>query len=140
MAVVKTWQSQQINVGSSWSFKLKLQAEVASWGCKLLTTIPIEDHNPNWRFEYADTSQIRSSGRLQPRFNCNIINCKRNKLQCWQKSEEMKLSKNYPKLSRHATTVIWWEYASISWVLITMSFYVIIVIGNCASGAKCQVQ
>ena len=121
-------------------FKLKLQTEVASWGCKLLTTMPIEDHNPNWRFEYADTSQIHSSGRLQPRFNCNIINCKRNKLQCQQKREEMKLSRNYPKLSRHATTVICCKYASISSVLkTTMSFYAIIVISNCESGAKRQV-
>ena len=39
MAVVKISQSLQINVGSSWS-------------CKLMTTMPIEDHNPNWRFEY----------------------------------------------------------------------------------------
>ena len=38
-----------------------VQAEVATWGCKLLTTMPIEDHNPNWRFEYADTSQLHSS-------------------------------------------------------------------------------
>ena len=77
--------------------------------------MPIEDPNPNRRFEYADASQIRSSGRVKPRFNCNIINHKRNKLQCQKKCEEMKVNRNYLYiLPHHATTVICCEYASIS--------------------------
>ena len=57
-------------------------------------------------------------------------------------STEMRRNESKQKLyilSRHATTVICCEYASISWDLITMSFYAIIIIGNWASGAKRQV-
>ena len=49
MAVVKIFQSLEINVGSSWSCKLKLQAEVAAevascrLQCPLKTIIQIED-------------------------------------------------------------------------------------------------
>ena len=44
-------------------------------GSKLKTTVQIEDSR--LQSEIAHASQIRSSENLQPRFNCNAINCKK---------------------------------------------------------------
>ena len=56
MAVVKIWESLQINVGSSWSCKLKLKAEVASCRlqCPLKTIIQIEDMSMPMQVKFAD--------------------------------------------------------------------------------------
>ena len=43
-------------------------------GSKLKTKVQIEDSR--LQSEIADAGQIRSLEKLQPRFNCNAINCK----------------------------------------------------------------
>ena len=55
MAVVKMWESLDINVGASWSCKLKLQGEVASCRlqCPLKTIIQIEDSSIPMQVKFA---------------------------------------------------------------------------------------